>query len=353
MSAKISILFIVNPISGIGKQKKIEKLISQNIDTEKFDVSIKYTEYAGHASVLAKEAVGNYDIVTAVGGDGSVNEIAKELQSTETALAIIPCGSGNGLARALEIPVSPALAVKYLNKAEFKTIDTCEVNKQFFLSLAGAGYDSEVARRYQFLDGRGFKTYFKAIIGSFYKYKPLEYKLNIDGEIMVRKALLVTVCNSSQYGYGFKISPESELDDGYMDVVIVKKPPLWRVPFVLLNIILGRAHKSRCFEIIKCKNVELMGNKKGWVNLDGETVRLDKSLEFEVKERNIVLFCQPPRFPNPNELVKKMLEMQKAQFRKTKMQITKAAKEVSKVTEEVTREIKSTFDKDRRHDSNQ
>lgn len=333
-TAKIKILLIINPISGIGKQKKVEKCIDKSLDLNKFEYTIRYTEYAGHASIIAKESVGKYDVITAVGGDGSINEVAKELQGTETALAIIPCGSGNGLARALGIPVNPSLSIKYLNKAEFKTIDTCEVNKQFFLSLAGAGYDSEVARRYQFLDGRGFKTYFKAIIGSFFKYNPLEYTLNIDGEIIRRKALLVTVCNSSQYGYGFKISPEAELDDGLMDVVIVKKPKLWRVPWVLLNIALGQAHKSKCFEIIQCRKIELMGNKKGWVNLDGETVKLDKSLEFNVKERNIVLFCQPPLFPNPNELMKKMLEKQKEQFLKTKAQINK-----------VTKDIISTFEK--------
>ena len=316
MSAKIKILFIVNPISGIGRQKKIEDLIEKNLDTQKFDYQIVYTQYPGHAVKIAEESAPDFDVITAVGGDGSINEIARSLAGTETALAIIPCGSGNGLARTLGIPVIPNMAVKYLNKAEFKTIDTCEVNKQFFLSLAGAGYDSQVARRYQFLEGRGFKTYFKAILGSFFNYKPLEYTLNIDGEIIKRTALLVTVCNSTQYGYGFKISPKAELDDGLMDVVIVKKPQLWRMPFVLMNIAAGRAHKSKCFEIIQCRKVELLGNKKGWVNLDGETVKLDKSLEFEVKQRNIVLFCQPSLFPNPNELVKKLLDKQKEQLKK-------------------------------------
>ncbi|MBQ5539317.1 MAG: YegS/Rv2252/BmrU family lipid kinase [Bacteroidales bacterium] len=316
MSGKIKILFIVNPISGIGRQKKIEQLIEKNLDTQKFDYQISYTQYAGHATKIAEESVNNFDVITAVGGDGSINEIAKTLAGTETALAIIPCGSGNGLARALGIPVLPNLAIKYLNKAEFKMIDTCEVNKQFFLSLAGAGYDSEVARRYQFLEGRGFKTYFKAIVGSFFNYNPLEYTLNIDGKEIKRTALLITVCNSSQYGYGFKISPEAELDDGLLDVVIVKKPQLWRVPFVMINIALGQAHKSKCFEIIRCRKVELLGNKKGWINLDGEALRLDKSLDFVVKEHNIVLFCQPPLFPNPNELVKKLLEKQKAQLKK-------------------------------------
>jgi diacylglycerol kinase family enzyme len=101
---------------------------------------------------------------------------------------------------------------------------------------------------------------------------------------------LVTVCNSSQYGYGFRISPKASLTDGLLDVVIVKKPEPWRVPFVLLNIALGRAHKSKCFEILQGKHVELFGNKKRWVNLDGETVRLDETLNFEVEKNSIVIF---------------------------------------------------------------
>jgi len=290
MSPKIKILFIVNPISGIGKQKRFLKILDRQLDKDKFDYTVQYTEYAGHATELAKAAVGIYDVVTAVGGDGSINEIARALVKTETALAIIPCGSGNGLARALRIPMQPWRAVKFLNTAEFHTIDTCLVNDKFFLSLAGAGYDSQVARRYEFFPGRGFKTYFWAIITSYDQYKPLEYEITIDGVSIKRTALLVTVCNSSQYGYGFRIAPNASLNDGLLDVVIVKKPEPWRVPFVLLNIALGRAHKSKCFEVLQGKHVELFGNKKRWVNLDGETVRIDEKLEFDVDKQSIVVF---------------------------------------------------------------
>lgn len=291
MSGKIKILFIVNPISGIGKQKKFEQILDRHIDKERFDFTIAYTQYAGHATEIAAAAVNKYDVVTAVGGDGSINEVAKALVKTNTALAIIPCGSGNGLARALHIPLKPKRAIQSLNSAEFKTIDSCRVNDKFFLSIAGAGYDSEVARRYDFFPGRGFKTYFRAVVTSFGKYKPLEYEINIDGVSIKRTALMVTVCNSSQYGYGFKISPHASVTDGLLDVAIVKKPKAWRVPFVLLSIVLGRAHKSKCFEILQGKHVELSGNKKRWVNLDGETVRLDQTLNFDVDKDSIVLFC--------------------------------------------------------------
>ncbi len=287
---QIKILFIVNPISGIGKQKQVEKLVEDSLDKQRFSATILYTEYAGHATKLAQDAAGIYDVVTAVGGDGSINEIAKALVNTPTALAIIPCGSGNGLARALNIPMKPAHAVEHLNKAEFKAIDSFYVNDRFFISLAGCGYDSLVARLYDFYPGRGFKTYFKAVLSSYLKYKPLEYTIKTDDSTIRRKALLVTACNSSQFGYGFRIAPEAKMDDGLLDLVIMKKPEWWRVPFVLLSVALGRAHKSCCFEIMRTSHVEISGNESRYVNLDGETVRMDSNLRFDTASQ-ISVFC--------------------------------------------------------------
>lgn len=283
-------MFIINPISGIGRQKRFEGIIRDHLDKERFCPTIQYTEYPGHATKLAADAVGVFDVVTAVGGDGSINEIAKALVNTSTALAIIPCGSGNGLARALNIPTDPIKAVEALAVSEFRRIDTCYVNDRFFISLAGAGYDSLVARLYDFYPGRGFKTYFKAVINSYFQYKPREYDINVDGHDIKCNALLVTVCNSSQYGYGFRIAPEAKLDDGMLDVVIMKKPEWWRVPFVLLAVALGRAHKSCCLEVVRGAHVELTGNESRWVNLDGETVRMDSNLRFDISSQ-VSVFC--------------------------------------------------------------
>lgn len=282
MDNKLKILFIVNPISGIGRQKKIEQLIDLNLNKERFVPEICYTQYAGHAIEIARQAVGNYDIVTAIGGDGSINETASQLVGTETALAVIPCGSGNGFARTLNIPLKPEEAVKHLNTADLKTIDTCTVNDKFFISIAGTGFDSVVAAKYEQMPGRGFKTYFKAGFGSFFKYQQDEYTLLYNGIERKERAFLITACNSTQYGYNFRIAPQAVLDDGLIDVAIVRRPPIWRIPYTAAGIMLGRAHKSKYIDIVRCPSITIKGSTSGYINLDGETVECKGDLTFKV-----------------------------------------------------------------------
>ena len=144
--AKKKILFIVNPISGVGKQRIVETLVPNCLDFSIFDFEIVYTEYAGHASLIAKNASEDgVDIVVVVGGDGSVNEVAKALVHSETVMGIVPCGSGNGLARCLKIPMRIENAIKVLNKQKIKTIDTATVNNEPFFNIAGVGYDALIA----------------------------------------------------------------------------------------------------------------------------------------------------------------------------------------------------------------
>ena len=279
---KLKILFVINPISGIGKQKTVEKLIDTHLNKERFVPEICYTQYAGHAIEIARQAVGKYDIVTAIGGDGSINETASQLVGTETALAVIPCGSGNGFARTLNIPLKPEDAVKHLNTADFKTIDTCTVNDKFFISIAGTGFDSVVAAKYEQMPGRGFKTYFKAGFGSFFNYKEDEYTLLYNGIERTERAFLITACNSTQYGYNFRIAPQAVLDDGLLDVAIVRRPPLWRIPYTAAGIMLGRAHRSKYIDIVRCPSITIKGSTSGYINLDGETVECKGDLVFKV-----------------------------------------------------------------------
>ncbi|MCQ2973647.1 MAG: diacylglycerol kinase family lipid kinase [Bacteroidales bacterium] len=287
MSNKIKILFIVNPISGIGKQNKFEEILKNNIDYQRFDVEISYTQYAGHAVEIAKNAVNKYDVVTAVGGDGSINEIASQLQNTETALAVIPCGSGNGFARTFNIPLKPDLAIKFLNKAQFRKIDTCLINDKFFISIAGVGFDSLVARKYEEMPTRGFKTYFKAGFNSFFKYKEVEYTLIYNGKEEKCKAFLITACNSQQYGYDFKIAPNAKTDDGLLDIAIVHRPPLYRIPFTAISVMSGHANNSKYIDIIQAEELIIKGNDCGFINLDGETIKCEGDLVFKTRKQNL------------------------------------------------------------------
>ena len=172
---KKKICFIVNPISGVGRQKVIEELIDKYLDRTIFEYEISYTKAAKHATELAKEAAKrNVDIVVAVGGDGSVNEVSRGLIGTKTAMAIIPTGSGNGLARYLNISLNLKSAMTIINQCNIKTIDTIQLNNETFANVAGIGFDAHIGWEFAKFGKRGFSSYLKVITREFPKYKAQE-----------------------------------------------------------------------------------------------------------------------------------------------------------------------------------
>ncbi len=219
---KRKILFIVNPISGTSKKENMEFVIARWVDKEKFDTNIHYTQYAGHATEIVYQYRHLYDAVVAVGGDGTVNEVAKALINTETALYIIPTGSGNGLARHLQIPVGLRPALNRLNYVETTFIDTCKVNDTPFFCTSGMGFDAEVAHRFSIANSRGLMTYFLTSFHTFFTYQPQTYQIEVDGQEITRKLHLLTCANAGQYGNDAYISPAADISDGNMDLCMVK-----------------------------------------------------------------------------------------------------------------------------------
>ena len=292
MSEKLKILFIVNPISGIGKQNNFQHIVETSINNDRFDWQIAHTKYAGNAKEIAADAVKQgYNIVTAVGGDGSINEVAGALAGSRTALAVIPCGSGNGFARHLGLSLKPSKAIRLLKDATFRRIDTAFVNDKFFLSVAGVGFDSTVAEKFAHLPGRGMTTYLKAVLSEYFSYSPKTYEITADGKTFTRDALLITLCNSSQYGYGFRIAPNAELNDGKLNLCIIHKPILPEIPLVIAQIMAGKANHSHCVEIIECENVEIKNNDCGMINLDGETVETGTIFNAGINKSSLKIFC--------------------------------------------------------------
>jgi YegS/Rv2252/BmrU family lipid kinase len=282
-SKKKNILFIVNPISGIGKQKNIEELIREHVDTSIFDFQVKFTQGPGHGTELTKEAVtSGVDIVVAIGGDGTVNEIGQALVGAGTSLGIIPTGSGNGLARHLKIPFNFEKAIGVINRCKIKKIDTATINDQIFLSMAGVGYDAFVAKKFADAPKRGFFTYFRIVSNEYSQYRPKKYILEIDGKIIHRKALLITFANSNQFGNNTSIDPDAKLDDGLIDVCIVRRIPLWLVPFYVPMLFSKTFHKTQYIEIIRAKNAVVTRKKGKTIHLDGDPSKTGKVLEMNV-----------------------------------------------------------------------
>ncbi|MDL2314706.1 diacylglycerol kinase family lipid kinase [Bacteroidales bacterium OttesenSCG-928-C19] len=280
---KKKILFIINPFSGVGRQKIAENAIAAHLNHDKFDTEIRYTEYAHHATEIARNAVGEgFDVVVAVGGDGSINDVVAGLVHSDVTLGIIPCGSGNGLARHLQIPLDVPKAIEVINNFNCQKVDTINLNDRVYASIAGIGFDALVARLFKNRKIRGLKAYTSIVINQYPTYKTRNYKLTIDGEEIEREALFVSFANSNQFGYNTKVAPTAELNDGLIDVCVVNKIPFFHIPLTAPLLYTQNFEKSQHVEIFKAKEIKVHNNDYRWVNLDGEAVRLGKELEFRI-----------------------------------------------------------------------
>ena len=283
VSLKKKLLFIINPVSGGKTTKNIPETIASKIDIQKYEYQIKYTEYAGHARELAQQAIDrNMDIIVAVGGDGTMNEVASCLVHSKRVLGIIPVGSGNGLARHLGISRSVSKAIQFINKGHFQLIDTATVNGRAFISIAGIGFDAYIAKKFKDSKKRGFSGYLKLIASYYLKYKPKKYKIIIDNKTLTVKALFVAIANSNQFGYNTQIAPKAKLNDGLLDVCIVKKPKLLEMPVVANLVLLKMIDKSPHLSITPAKEMLILRKKGKYVNIDGEAVKMKKKLEIKI-----------------------------------------------------------------------
>lgn len=284
---KKRVLFIVNPISGGKSKVKIESVIQQNLDLNKVDFEIIYTDFSSHAEEIVKEKKSDFDLIVAVGGDGTINEIARKLSLYDTPLGIVPMGSGNGLARYLNISLKPERAIKELNYQKTKKLDTATLNGHFFVSIAGVGFDSLIASEFDKAKGRGFLTYARLTIKHYFLYKERKYKLTLDGKEYERKAFMVSFANSNQFGYNTRISPKADISDSLLDVCIVRKPNLFQIPRLLFQLWIGNADKSGQIEIIKAHKIQVQQKDNLYANIDGESVKVGNRIEIEIKNQNL------------------------------------------------------------------
>ena len=291
---KRRICFIINPVSGGKSKHNLEGLIKSAFSAENFDISINYTTSAGHATKLSKEAVSKKtDIVVAVGGDGTLNEVGKELVHTPSVLAIIPLGSGNGLARHLKIPLNAKKALEVIKNGQTKTIDTALVNEERFVSIAGVGFDALIAKEFAQKKTRGFVSYAKLVANRFSGYKSKKYKLRFtDGSEKVVRAFFIAFANSNQFGNNTQIAPKASLFDGKLDICIVKKPPLTKMPNIAKLMLRKKIDISSYVDVIQSESVIVKRKKNRVINLDGEAVKISKN--FTVKVDSLSLKIKIP-----------------------------------------------------------
>lgn len=288
---KQKIRFIINPISGIGKKGGLPQLIEENLNHAMFDYDIAYTEFKKHAAILAKQSSKEgIDIVCAVGGDGSVHEVGTALIGTTTKLAIIPAGSGNGLARHLHIPLDHKEAIKCINESNSIAMDTVLVNDNSFLGVGGYGFDAVIAKKFDTHHRRGFRGYVSLIIREFFKYNPINVSIDLDGKVKTLPVVLCTVANSSQFGNGFTVSPKSDVTDGKIELFLLKPFKFWHIPNLIYRFFRKSGDGSRHTEVIPFKNAKIRLSKK-LAHYDGEPFEVKNELNVSVvpKSLNIVV----------------------------------------------------------------
>lgn len=287
---KKKIRFIINPISGTEKKKGLEALIEKTTDHEQYEVEILTTRYAGHAETLAREAADNgYYAVVAVGGDGTVNEVGRGILHTSTALGIIPCGSGNGLARHLHIPLDLPKALQALNTGLVKTIDYGLIGEHPFFCTCGVGFDALVSFRFSTDKKRGMLTYLEKALSEFLKYQPETYDLETENGTVQHKAFLITCCNASQYGNNAFISPNASLHDGLLDITILEPFTAVEIPslvFQLFNKLILQNSHIRSFQ---CKELTIHRKHEGVAHFDGDPVMLGADIHVHIVQNGLTV----------------------------------------------------------------
>jgi YegS/Rv2252/BmrU family lipid kinase len=287
------IWFIVNPISGSGKQLDFESYLNRVHKEDRSRYQILYTTNAGEAVLMSQQAVmAGAGIVVAVGGDGTVNEVARSLVQTNVALGIIPAGSGNGLARHLGIPLQIRQAIEVVFRGKVANIDTAFINNMFFVNMAGVGFDAVVARKFAKNAHRGFWGYLRISFSTYFRYRPKKYTITLDGVTIKRRALMVNFANSSQFGYNATIDPSAIADDGLIDVCIVKRIPIRKVFFIVPMLFMKKFDKTEFLEVIRACEIHVVRKKGKSVHLDGDPFLIGK--EFIVKINPKSLFVVVP-----------------------------------------------------------
>lgn len=254
-----------------------------NILNSEFAPKVLFTEYGGHAIELAREAIKDqYEIIVAAGGDGTINEVASVLINTDIILGLLPLGSGNGLARFLKIPLNTIASIRLYNHFTVRTVDAVTVNDHFFTSIAGVGLDAEVAHSFQNNRMRGLLEYSRITLTALSELKTKDYSLILDGKEIQQSAVMISIANSNQFGFNMRIAPEARIDDGLLDVCIVKKGSFTNMINVGYNALAGIKDESGLIDYYKAKEVIVKNSGQIKVNIDGEAALFNSDLHFKI-----------------------------------------------------------------------
>ncbi len=277
------IAFIINPISGSKHKEKIIEYLHGVFDSTNYACEFHVTSSSEDAYVSAKKfAKKKFEIVVVVGGDGTINQVAKGIIKSDTKLGIIPVGSGNGLARHLKIPLSYQKAVELIINENTQIIDAGRINKEIFFCTAGLGFEATVGERFNSSKTRGLISYIEFCAREYISYKPESYEIDIQDNIYNVDAFLITFANCAQWGNNAHIAPDANASDGMIDMVVWKKSPMVEMPVLTAGLFLKTIKFSESIDTYRCKEVKITRARKGLIQFDGESKMEGKEINISV-----------------------------------------------------------------------
>ena len=281
---KTQVLFIVNPKSGSAAGRTdVAALLEEELDKDNIAYTLVETQYAGHATELARQAVSaGIRVVCAVGGDGTVNEVARGLVHADAALAILPRGSGNGLARHLNIPMNLVHAVGILNGLHRSRIDSCQINGHPFFCTAGIGFDAHVSSVFAASARRGLRTYLQLVVQEFLKFRPLAATLQLEKERLEAECFVVAFANAAQYGNNAYIAPMADIRDGLVDVCLIRSLSVQKAIALGYGMITKRIATSSDAQYFQTPAVTVQSQEPFKFHADGEFIGEDTSFRVKI-----------------------------------------------------------------------
>lgn len=293
---------IINPISGTQSKQAMPELLT-GVLGDKYDVDIRATEYAGHAKVLAMDAAANgFAGVVAVGGDGTVNEVASALRDTSTVLGIVPCGSGNGLARHLGIPLNAQKAAEIILQSRIEAYDYCTVNDRPFFCTCGVGFDAEVSQKFAQLGKRGPFNYVKEALQQYIKFHPQEYTIEIDQKRLTEKAFVIACGNAAQYGNNAYITPRASMQDGMIDVTIIHPFTPIETPIISILLVTRHLDEDTNISTFRTKSLKIIRKAESIMHIDGEPIVMPAELTINCHKAGIRIYSSDKGEQNQSKL---------------------------------------------------
>ena len=288
------ITFIINPISGTHSKDDLPKRIEELLDKERYDHEIAFTQYAGHAAEIAKACAERGDsIVIAVGGDGTINEVARSLVHTQTALGIIPCGSGNGLARHLCIPMDITRAMNIINRGQKELFDYGVINGLPFFCTCGMGFDAFISLKFAESGKRGPITYVENVLREGLKYRPETYEIVDESGTSKYKAFLIACANASQYGNNAYIAPGATMKDGLMDVIIMEPFDALEAPQIAADLFMKTLGNNSKIKTFRTPHLIIRRQEPGASHYDGDPITTNETIDVHIEHLGITIITNP------------------------------------------------------------